>query len=121
MTENSHSSENALVLCSRLLRALKRADPDNPLVQQAERYLARDFVSRVLRVPAQGQGSAQSGTQPAARRSYTVEAHGEGYALYEGRDALHHGLNLAHITETTPAVCALIERALNDFEREEAL
>ena len=43
---------------------------------------------------------------------YTIEKHGNGYALYYGRDMNHHGLNLAHITETTEATIKMLERAL---------
>lgn len=46
-------------------------------------------------------------------KRYTVEPHGSGYAVYDGRDIWHHGLNLAHITETTLEVAKLIERGLN--------
>jgi hypothetical protein len=30
---------------------------------------------------------------------WTVEPHGNGYALYEGRDQNHHGLNLVYLTD----------------------
>lgn len=44
---------------------------------------------------------------------YCIEPHGDGFALYRGRDQSHHGWNLARITETTPDVLRLIEGALN--------
>lgn len=44
---------------------------------------------------------------------YTIEPHGDGYALYSGRDQMHHGFNLARITEATPETLQLIEQALN--------
>lgn len=46
-------------------------------------------------------------------KRYTVEQHGSGFAIYDGRDENHHGLNLARITETTAEVAALIEQGLN--------
>lgn len=30
---------------------------------------------------------------------YTIETHGDVYALYRGRDNTHHGLNLCHLSE----------------------
>ena len=30
---------------------------------------------------------------------YSIEPHGDGYALYLGRDNQRHGLNLLHITD----------------------
>jgi hypothetical protein len=30
---------------------------------------------------------------------WTIEEHGKGYALYSGRDGMHHGLNLMFISE----------------------
>lgn len=44
---------------------------------------------------------------------YKVEPHGDGYAIYRGRDQSHHGLNLAHITECTNEFAERIEAALN--------
>lgn len=44
---------------------------------------------------------------------FTIEKHGDGHALYFGRDTFHHGANLAHITETTPECLQQIEDALN--------
>lgn len=44
---------------------------------------------------------------------YSVEPHGNGYAIYQGRDQFHHGLNLAHLTECTPEFSKRIESALN--------
>lgn len=32
----------------------------------------------------------------------TIEKHGNGYALYAGRDNQHHGLNIFNITEADP-------------------
>ena len=44
---------------------------------------------------------------------YSIEPHGDGFALYSGRTAFHHGLNLAHITEVLPETLQLIESSLN--------
>ena len=33
---------------------------------------------------------------------FSVEPHGNGYALYYGRSGMAHGLNLMHITELDP-------------------
>lgn len=45
---------------------------------------------------------------------YTIEPHGEGYALYHGRCVHRHGYNLAYITEPS-FNCDLkqIERLIN--------
>ena len=45
---------------------------------------------------------------------YSIEQHGNGYALYFGRCQHRHGYNLAHITETSPDVIKRIETALNE-------
>jgi hypothetical protein len=53
-------------------------------------------------------------TEDAGRSGpYTIEPHGDGHALYSGRDQMHHGWNLARITEATPETLQLIEQALN--------
>lgn len=44
---------------------------------------------------------------------YTVERHGDGWAIYSGRDATHHGLNLGHLTECSADLATQIESALN--------
>lgn len=44
---------------------------------------------------------------------YTIEPHGDGYAIYLGRDMFHHGLNLAHLSEVTPDFRKFIEDSLN--------
>lgn len=51
--------------------------------------------------------------RPQTPGRYSIEPHGDGYALYSGRDDMHHGFNLARITETTPDVLKRIEQALN--------
>jgi hypothetical protein len=44
---------------------------------------------------------------------YTVEPHGKGYAVYLGRDNEHHGANLAHLSECSPAFAAQVQALLN--------
>lgn len=44
---------------------------------------------------------------------YTVEPHGKGYAVYLGRDSKHHGANLAHLSECSPAFANQIQALLN--------
>lgn len=44
---------------------------------------------------------------------YTVEPHGKGYAVYLGRDNQHHGANLAHLSECSPAFADQIKALLN--------
>lgn len=44
---------------------------------------------------------------------YTVERHGNGWAVYRGRDHQHHGWNLGHLTECSDDLPAMIERGLN--------
>jgi len=48
---------------------------------------------------------------------YTIEPHGDAYALYVGRDSQHHGLKLAHISEPDAGVLVLdlIVKALNAY------
>ena len=44
---------------------------------------------------------------------YSIEPHGDGYALYYGRTPFHHGYNLAHLTEISPETINKIVHALN--------
>lgn len=44
---------------------------------------------------------------------YSIEPHGDGYALYYGRSATHHGANLAHLTEISQKTINAIVDALN--------
>lgn len=44
---------------------------------------------------------------------YSIEPHGDGWALYKGRCPSRHGLNLAHITEAEPETLDFIVKALN--------
>ena len=44
---------------------------------------------------------------------YSIETHGNGYALYKGRCIHKHGYKLAFITETAKETLILIETALN--------
>jgi hypothetical protein len=55
--------------------------------------------------------------------TFTVEPHGDGYALYWGRGINRHGLNLAHITECTPEIAEKIGKMMKTGQqiREEAL
>ncbi len=46
-------------------------------------------------------------------RGYTVERHGNGWAIYLGRDKQHHGANLGQLTECGPELAAQIQAALN--------
>lgn len=46
-------------------------------------------------------------------RGYTVERHGNGWAIYLGRDRQHHGANLGQLTECGPELAAQIQAALN--------
>lgn len=47
---------------------------------------------------------------------FTVEPHGEGYALYLGRDIGHHGLNLMNLTEVDPRFDVKhLAKVLNDY------
>lgn len=52
---------------------------------------------------------------------YSIEPHGEGFALYLGRAAMQHGYNLAHITEASPSTRQLIVDALNTRGRPSAV
>lgn len=44
---------------------------------------------------------------------YSIRPHGDGYAIYRGRDLHHHGYNIGHLTEVTQITIKLIEDALN--------
>lgn len=49
---------------------------------------------------------------------YTLEKHGDGYALYLGRCRHKHGLNIALITEVDPKFnIQNISEALNKFKQ----
>ena len=48
---------------------------------------------------------------------YSVEPHGDGWAIYHGRDMQHHGLNLGQLTECRAHRAKHIERALNALEQ----
>lgn len=53
-------------------------------------------------------------------KKYSVEPHGAGYAVYQGRDQWHHGHNLGMLTECDSSLPSLIETALNrDLEAKE--
>ena len=54
----------------------------------------------------------QPAQEPVAYK-YTIEKHGDGYAIYWGRDIYHHGLNLGHLTETNDDTIRKIEKGLN--------
>lgn len=44
---------------------------------------------------------------------FTIERHGNGWAIYRGRDHQHHGWNLGHLTECGEDTIRLIESSLN--------
>lgn len=44
---------------------------------------------------------------------YSIEPHGDGYAIYYGRCMHKHGYNLAHLTECEEKFIKIIEEALN--------
>ena len=45
---------------------------------------------------------------------YSIEPHGDGYAIYYGRCMHRHGYNLAHLTECEEKFIKIIEEALNE-------
>lgn len=45
---------------------------------------------------------------------YSIEPHGDGYAIYYGRCMHRHGYNLAHLTECEEKFVKIIEEALNE-------
>jgi hypothetical protein len=45
---------------------------------------------------------------------YSIEPHGNGYALYHGRTPFTHGANLAHITVIDQQTIGIIVNALNN-------
>lgn len=56
--------------------------------------------------------------KPESPKKYSVEKHGNGYAIYSGRDNEHHGLNLAFISEISKGaehIPKMIEAALNSL------
>ena len=44
---------------------------------------------------------------------YSLSPHGDGYAIYSGRDWFHHGYNIGYLTEVTPDTVKMLESALN--------
>ena len=44
---------------------------------------------------------------------YSLSPHGDGYAIYSGRDWFHHGCNIGYLTEVTPDTVKMLESALN--------
>jgi hypothetical protein len=44
---------------------------------------------------------------------YSLSPHGDGYAIYRGRDLFHHGYNIGHLTEVTLDTVKMLESALN--------
>lgn len=45
---------------------------------------------------------------------YSIEPHGDGYAIYYGRCLHRHGYNLAHLTGCEEKFIQIIENALNE-------
>lgn len=52
------------------------------------------------------------GTAPAPPHRFSIERHGNGWAIYRGRDGFHHGYNLGQLTECSEDTVKLVERAL---------
>ena len=44
---------------------------------------------------------------------FTIEPHGSGYAIYQGRDMSHHGLNLGQLTEISIETVKMLAGRLN--------
>lgn len=44
---------------------------------------------------------------------YSIERHGNGWAIYRGRDGMHHGWNLGQLSECSESTVHLVEGALN--------
>jgi hypothetical protein len=81
-----------------------------------EKYAAEERdVAQINAALTSLQSLPVAGGEPTDERQFTVEPHGGHghYAIYRGRDMHHHGWNLGHLSETTPEVVAMIERALN--------
>ena len=38
---------------------------------------------------------------------YTIDKHGDGYAIYVNRNQYHHGFNIGHLTDVSPATIEL--------------
>lgn len=53
------------------------------------------------------QSSETTGTR------YSVDRHGNGWAIYRGRDVMHHGWNLGQLSECSEDTVRLVEGALN--------
>lgn len=51
---------------------------------------------------------------------YSVQRQGNGWAIYTGRDAHHHGANWGHLSECNAALAKAIERGLNAVAIEDA-
>lgn len=83
-------------LAIRAIPALRQALAQDK--QRENRMTDREAIQKALDTP---------------HRRYSIEPHGNGYAIYRDRDLFHHGFNLGHLTEVTPETIELIENALN--------
>lgn len=82
-------------------------------IEELLRQVAVLETEAALREPApQPQPQAEPVAWPSGR-GYTVERHGNGWAIYLGRDRQHHGANLGQLTECGPELAAQIQAALN--------
>ena len=52
-------------------------------------------------------------TQGVPAGPYTVEKHGDGFAIYTGRTPFHRGMNWGQLTECSEALATAVERGLN--------
>ncbi|WP_441280622.1 hypothetical protein [Tardiphaga sp. 862_B3_N1_1] len=57
---------------------------------------------------------------PAYEGPYTIEHHGDAFALYQGRDTQHHGYNLARISEVDPNRPELLQLITNGLNAQAA-
>lgn len=80
----------------------------------------RWLAERIEDLIRNGDGESQTPAQlfqpgpsmPTSTR-FKVERHGNGWAIYQGRDMHHHGANLGQLTECGEDLPKAIERALN--------
>lgn len=71
-----------------------------------------DLMEAMRRYQERAKADKQPQGLPAGR-GYTVERHGNGWAIYLGRDTQHHGANLGQLTECGAELPAQIQAALN--------
>lgn len=111
-----HTSDYTCPDCQAQMTPEKPADPDCDVLHCNECGFNEPEESQDGIDTDDGTTKTASKKKPAnppADATFSVEPHGNGYAIYRGRSMDHHGANLGHLTECSPELPKLIEQALN--------